>query len=114
MTNGVGKASILRGRKSKALAGTGELTVRDFDGVLRVSEEEAEISYIDELIVHAKSVTGENVTIPAADERLAHVPQVCTDESEQTARFCVSRMIGDFFEVVPGTPARNSRIVLWH
>ena len=66
------QGSILRGHKSKALEGIGELTVHGFDGVLRVSEEEAEISYIDEFIVHARSVTGENVTIPPTDERLAH------------------------------------------
>ena len=66
------QGSILRGRKSKALEGTGELTVRGFDGVLRVSEEEAEISYIDKLFVRARSVTGENVTIQPADGRLAH------------------------------------------
>ena len=40
--------------------------------MLRVSEEQAEISYIDELIVRARSVIGENITIRAADERLAH------------------------------------------
>jgi hypothetical protein len=66
------QGSILRGRKSKALEGTGELTVRGFEGVLRVSEEEAEISYIDEFFVRARSVTGENVRIQPADERLAH------------------------------------------
>jgi hypothetical protein len=64
------QGSILRGRKSKALEGTGELTVRGFDGVLRVNEEEAEISFINELFIRARSVTGENVTIQPADERL--------------------------------------------
>jgi hypothetical protein len=66
------QGSILRGRKSKALEGTGELTIRGFDGVLRVSEEEAEISYIDQFFVRARSVAGKNVTIPPTDERLAH------------------------------------------
>ena len=66
------QGSILKGRKSKALEGTGELTVRGFEGVLRVSEEEAEISYIDEFLVRARSVTGKNVIIQPADQRLAH------------------------------------------
>ncbi len=66
------QGSILRGRKSKALGGIGELTVHGFDGVLRVSEEEAEISYIDELFVRARSASGESVTLRPSDERLAH------------------------------------------
>jgi hypothetical protein len=37
-----------------------------------VSEEEAEISHIDQFFVRARSVAGENVTIRPADERLAH------------------------------------------
>src|SRR5439155_23134923 len=45
------QGTILRGRGSKALEGTGELTVHHFDGMLRVSEEEEEISYIDQIFV---------------------------------------------------------------
>jgi hypothetical protein len=66
------QGSILRGRRSKSLEGIGQLTVHGFDGVLRISEEEAEISYIDELFVRARSVTGEYITMRADDERLAH------------------------------------------
>ena len=40
--------------------------------MLRVSEEEAEISYIDELFVRARSASGESVTLRPSDERLAH------------------------------------------
>jgi hypothetical protein len=66
------QGSILKGRKSKALAGIGELTVHGFDGTLRITEEEAEISYIDELFVRARSASGESVTLRPSDERLAH------------------------------------------
>jgi hypothetical protein len=65
------QGSILRGRASKALEGTGELTVRRFDGVLRISEEETETSYVDEILVRGRSATGENITVRPADERLA-------------------------------------------
>jgi hypothetical protein len=41
------------------------------DGILRLSEEEAEIPYIDELFVRAKSNTGD-ITLRPSDERPAH------------------------------------------
>ena len=44
--------------------------VRGFDGVLRISEEEEEISYIDDLLVRAKSNKGD-ITLSPSDERLA-------------------------------------------
>ena len=67
------QGTILRGRGSKALEGTGELTVHHFDGMLRVSEEEEEISYIDQIFVTWQDPSRrEHVTIQAADERLAH------------------------------------------
>jgi hypothetical protein len=65
------KGAILRGLRSKAVEGTDELTVQGFDGTLRITEEEAEISYIDQILIHAKSLTGEQVTIRTGDERLA-------------------------------------------
>jgi len=59
-------------RRSKVLEGTGELTVRRFDGVLRISEEETEISYIDEIVVRGRSAAGENIVPRSADKRVAH------------------------------------------
>jgi hypothetical protein len=64
------QGTILKGRKSKAHEGTSELAIRGFDRVLRISEEEAEISYIDELFVRARSNTGD-ITLRPADERVA-------------------------------------------
>jgi hypothetical protein len=66
----VKQGAIIKGRKSKALEGPDELAIRGFDGILRISEEEAEISYIDELFVRAKSNKGD-VTLSPLDERLA-------------------------------------------
>ena len=64
------QGAIIKGRKSKALEGTDELVVRGFDGVLRISEEEAEISYIDDLFVRAKSNKGD-ITLRPPNEQLA-------------------------------------------
>ena len=65
------QGSILRGRESKAREGTGELMIHGFDEVLRVSEEEAEISYIDQIVIRARSATGEEITLRPSDDRLA-------------------------------------------
>ena len=66
------QGAVLRGLASKAREGTDELAVHGFTGTLRISEEEAEISYIDQILIHAKSLTGEQVTLRPTDERLAH------------------------------------------
>jgi hypothetical protein len=66
------QGTILTGRSSKAREGTGVLQIHAFDGTLRISEEEGEISYIDELFVRGTLANGERVTLRPTDERIAH------------------------------------------
>jgi hypothetical protein len=65
------QGTILTGCSPKAREGTRTLRVHAFDGTLRIAEEEAEISYIDELFVRGTLVNGERVTLRPTDDRIA-------------------------------------------
>jgi hypothetical protein len=64
------EGTILTGRSSKERAGTTTLEVRNFDGVVRVSEEEEETSYVDQLFIRGVSSTGETVIVTPANDLL--------------------------------------------
>jgi hypothetical protein len=55
----VKQGAILRGLRSKDREGTRELELYDFDGTLKISEEEEEVSYIDQLFVRGDSPAGQ-------------------------------------------------------
>lgn len=70
--NWVKRGTILTGLSSKGREGTRTLNIPEFDGTLRIAEEEDEASYIDELFVRGTLANGERVTLRPDDDRIAH------------------------------------------
>jgi hypothetical protein len=70
--NWVKQGPILSGRSSKAREGTSALDTHVFDGTLRITEEEEETSYIDEIFVRGTLASGESITLRPTDDRVAH------------------------------------------
>jgi hypothetical protein len=62
--------TILTGLSSKRREGTRTLSIPEFDGALRIAEEEDETSFIDELFVRGTLTNGERVTLRPEDDRI--------------------------------------------
>jgi hypothetical protein len=112
------QGSILKGHSSKAREGTTVLVVRDFNGTVRISEEEDETSYVDQLFIRGTSSTGGTVIVPPTDDLLAHKDHrylVLTKGKTTEVRFRIPEgMRRDRVEVVASgyfvpTSAKNSR-----
>ena len=65
------RGTILTGRSSKQREGTTTLDSHDFDGVVRIAEEEEETSYVDQLFVRGTLASGKTVIVLPADHVLS-------------------------------------------
>ncbi len=113
----VKKGTILTGRSSKALEGTTTIEVTNFDGIVKLAEEEDEISYVDQLFVRGTSVTGETIVVPPSIDLLNqkdHRYLVLTRGKMTEVRFQIPKgmrrdrvkiVASGYFELAAGEPS---------